>query len=140
MSESSAPWAVWFPPDLDEQVAAEIGAAYWADDPHLAAALAWEAYAGTLEPTASVASVNTGAQSVTYSPAAASGPFGLAIARAQWHRSFLGDLGSVPLAAHPALGSDALGWAGRYDDLDGGCWWPAQGPPLAGGDIWRVVG
>jgi hypothetical protein len=58
----------------------------------------WEHYAATLPPAASVSQVATGSQSVTYSPALPSGEYGLAIARANWHRSFT-TLASVPLRA-----------------------------------------
>jgi len=82
-----------------------IAAAAWPIDPHLAAAMMWEAYAAMLPPTPAVASVQTGAQSVSYSPAAPTGDYGLAMARAAWHRSFVaGQLISVPLAVTPPGG------------------------------------
>jgi hypothetical protein len=59
-------------------------------------ALQWESYAATLPPSAAVSQVATGSQSVTYAPALPSGDYGLAIARAAWHRSFT-TLASVPL-------------------------------------------
>jgi hypothetical protein len=73
----------------------------WADDPHRAAAVAWEAYAALLPPAPTVSQVATGAQSVSYSPAMPGGAYGLAIQRASWHRSFLGDLVSVALDVGP---------------------------------------
>jgi hypothetical protein len=64
----------------------------------------WEAYAATLPPSAAVSQVATGAQSVTYNPALPAGDYGLAIARANWHRSFT-TLASVPLrSARPPAG------------------------------------
>jgi hypothetical protein len=69
----------------------------WADDPHRAAAVAWEAYAATLPPTPTVSQVATGAQSVSYSPAMPGGAYGLAVQRASWHRSFLATIVSAEL-------------------------------------------
>jgi hypothetical protein len=97
-------WESWAPP-LDPPVAGglpvdeaqQLADAYWDDEPHLAAALMWESYAATLTPTPSVSSVQTGAQSVAYRPAMPGGDYGLAIARAQWHRSFCDIADSVPL-------------------------------------------
>lgn len=54
-------------------------------DPHLAAALAWEAWASTLEAEPVVQSVATGAQSATY--AKGYSPYANAMERANWHRS-----------------------------------------------------
>jgi hypothetical protein len=98
-------WASWAPPldppapgGLAADDAAQIAEAWWDDDPHLAAALMWEAYAATLPPAAPVSQVATGSQSVTYSPASPPGEYGLAIGRAEWHRSFC-TLATVPLVA-----------------------------------------
>ena len=100
---AAPPWQAWAPPldpptpgGLAAADAEAIALAYWHDDPHLAAALMWEAYAATLPPSAAVSQVATGAQSVTYNPALPAGDYGLAIARANWHRSFT-TLVSVPL-------------------------------------------
>ena len=103
------PWVAWAPPlnppttgGLPYNEAAAIADTWWDVDPHYCAALQWEAYAATLAPTPSVASVSTGAQSVTYSPAQASGDYGLAIQRAAWHRSFTeGEIVSGPLIKAP---------------------------------------
>jgi hypothetical protein len=46
--------------------------------------------------TPTVSQVATGAQSVSYSPALPGGSYGLALARANWHRSFTTAV-SVPL-------------------------------------------
>jgi len=100
------PWVAWAPPldpptagGLPYNLAASIADVWWDVDPHYCAALQWEAYAATLAPTPTVATVSTGAQSVSYSPAAPTGEFGLAMQRAAWHRSFVEDqLLSVPLA------------------------------------------
>lgn len=75
-----------------------IAAAWWAEDPHLCAALQWESYAATLPMTPTVSQVATGAQSVSYSPAQPAGEYGLALARATWHRSFTNAL-SIELEA-----------------------------------------
>ena len=100
----SPPWQAWAPPlappadgGLPVDQAQEIAAACWDDEPHLAAALMWEAWAATLDPTHTVAQVSTGVQSVSYSPAMPGGQYGLAISRANWHRSFLDGLQSAPL-------------------------------------------
>jgi hypothetical protein len=76
-----------------------IAAAYWADDPHEAAALMWESYAAGLPPTPTVAQVATGSQSVSYSPPIPGGDYGLAITRANWHRSLSGSLHTAPMVA-----------------------------------------
>jgi hypothetical protein len=96
-------WHLWAPP-LDPPVTGGLPADWaqqvaddtWAADPHLCAALQWEAYAAMLPPTPAVSSVNTGAQSVAYSPATPTGDYGLAIQRAEWHRSWT-KVGSVPM-------------------------------------------
>jgi hypothetical protein len=102
---AAPPWLAWAPPldppepgGLAADAAEAIALAYWHDDPHLAAALMWEAYAATLPPAAAVSQVATGSQSVTYSPALPGGEVGLALARAEWHRSFT-TLASVPMRA-----------------------------------------
>jgi hypothetical protein len=98
-------WQAWAPPlnpptagGLPLDQAQAIADATWSDDPHLCAALQWESYAAMLPPTASVSQVATGAQSVTYSPATATGDYGLAVARAAWHRTFTdGAVVGVPM-------------------------------------------
>lgn len=100
-------WEAWAPPldpptagGVPYDVAADIAAQYWDTEPHLCAALQWEFYAAMQSPTPSVASVSTGVQSIAYSPPAATGEYGLAMARAQWHRSFIsGVIESVPLCS-----------------------------------------
>jgi hypothetical protein len=108
-------WETWAPP-LDPPASGGLSAdlalsiaelSYWPESPHLTAALQWEAYAATLEPTLPVSTVSTGAQSVGFDPAAAPGPYGAAIRQAQWHRSFLSDLMSVPLYTDTAPGGAA---------------------------------
>ena len=98
------PWQAWAPPldpptagALSVDEAERIALAYWDEEPHLCAALLWESYAALLPPTPTVAQVATGSQSVSYSPPRPGGEYGTAIARAEWHRSFLGTLGSAPL-------------------------------------------
>jgi hypothetical protein len=87
----------WFPAAMDAGRKAEIAAIEgYQDNPHLAAAVAWEEYAATQEVeygAASVVSVSTGAQSVQYG---ASGPGSAALARANWHRA-RAKVESVPL-------------------------------------------
>ena len=96
-------WESWAPPldppasgGLPQDQAQAIADAWWDEDPHLCAALQWEAYAATLPMTPTVSQVATGAQSVSYSPALPGGSYGLAMARATWHRSFTTAV-SVPL-------------------------------------------
>lgn len=108
-------WESWAPPldppeagGLDYDEAEQLAAAYWDSEPHLCAALQWESYAATLKPAATVSSVQTGAQSVTYSPAQAGGDYGLAIARAAWHRSFCDSADSAPLLRELPVGADPL--------------------------------
>jgi hypothetical protein len=105
-------WVAWAPPldpptpgGLPADQAQQIADAVWDTSPHLAAALMWESYAAMLPPTPAVSSVSTGVQSVAYSPAAPTGDYGLAIGRAEWHRSFLvGEVVSVPMiVADPPL-------------------------------------
>jgi hypothetical protein len=117
-------WEAWAPPldppvagGLDAETAQEIADATWAVNPHLCAALQWEAYAATLPPGPSVAQISTGGQSVSYSPPAALGDYGTAMARAAWHRSFLSSLATVPLRAphHPhALPAPLTAWWPTY--------------------------
>ena len=96
------PWQIWAPPldppaedGLPQELAEEIAATWWDSDPWLAAALMWEAYALMQQPTPSVASVSTGAQTVSYNPPG--GRWALAMARADWFRQQRGNLISVPL-------------------------------------------
>ncbi len=102
---TAASWESWAPPlfppadgGLPVEEAERIAAAWWDVDPHLAAALMWEAYAATLPPELAVAQVSTGAQSVSYGRATPGGELGAALTRAQWHRSFASAV-SVPLRA-----------------------------------------
>jgi hypothetical protein len=108
MTTTAIAWQTWAPPldppvegGLPLGVAQEIADQLWDSYPHCAAAEMWEAYAATLPPTAAVASVQTGAQAVTYNPAMPGGDYGLALARAAWHRSLCegqqGTLVSAPL-------------------------------------------
>ena len=74
----------WMPPGMSEDEKDGFVRAA-PNDPHMAAALAWESWSATLAAEASVASVSTGAQSVTYR--GGSSPFDVAVERANWHRS-----------------------------------------------------
>lgn len=67
------------------------------NDPHMAAAFAWEAWAATLEAKPVVQSVSTGAQSATY--AKGYSPYTNAMERATWHRS-RAKVKSVPVGPH----------------------------------------
>jgi len=120
------PWVAWAPPldpptpgGLPLAQAQAIADAVWATDPHLAAALMWESYAATLPPSPSMASVSTGAQSVSYSPPMPGGDYGAAMARAAWHRSLMGSMASPELVlADPMITlapPPPPGW--------GGGWW-----------------
>jgi len=131
------PWESWAPPldpptagglPLDQATA--IANACWNDDPHLCAALQWEAYAATLPPSAQVSQVATGAQSVSYSPASPTGEYGLALQRAAWHRSFTtGEVIGVPMQTGdpPLYPARSLALAGFSDPPPG--WWTVNPPP-----------
>lgn len=80
----------WMPPGMD-QTAKDYWAAQYPDDPHMAAAAAWESWAASNPEDiasgtgAGVRTVSTGAQSVTYD-----GPrtvFAQSMERARWHRA-----------------------------------------------------
>lgn len=104
-------WTAWAPPldpptagGLPADTAQNIADAYWLTDPHLAAAMMWEAYAAMLPPAPAVAQVSTGVQSVSYQPPLPGGDYGLAMGRAAWHRSLRGSAESVALdLAPPAI-------------------------------------
>jgi len=128
-------WEPWAPPlnpphdgtdgqpaGLDAATAQKIADATWVTDPHLCAALQWEAYAAMLPPTPAVASVSTGAQSVSYSPAGPTGEFGLAMARAEYHRSLMGSLVTMPLTVAEPAKTSAPGNPWNPDAYDP--WWP----------------
>ena len=115
-----ASWESWAPPlappadgGLPIEEAQAIADAWWDDEPHLAAALMWEAWAATLPPTLPVAQVATGMQSVSYGRAVPGGDLGAAMTRAAWHRSFLSALISVPLrnaVPHPSVRARPTTW------------------------------
>lgn len=108
--------AAWFPPGLDPSTGQAIAEDWWATDPHLAAALAWEAYAATLPPSPSVGQVNTGTQTVTYDPASPVGDYGAAMQRAEWHRSLAvngGPTYALELCSPSAASNQ---WPGLYGD------------------------
>jgi hypothetical protein len=120
-------WELWAPPlnppvdgGLPAQFAQQIAEQHAACNPHLIAALLWEAYAGTLQPQASVQRVATGVQEVWYS--APGDPVSAAMARAAWHRSFLTDMVSVPLkVTHPNWHRWPVDWWQRnFEDWP---WW-----------------
>lgn len=119
---STLTWESWAPPlspptadGLPYDTASAIADQLWEASPHLCAALQWEAYAGMLPPMPSVRRVNTGAQLVDYDPPAPTGDYGLAMSRAQWHRSFLADtMTSLPLEV-----STPTPWWGWGDPT----WW-----------------
>ena len=72
------------PSQLDNAVKDELAALY-PDDPHRAAAEAWEQYAAMLDAEPELASVSTGQQSVSY--AVGSSSYSAAMKRATFHRS-----------------------------------------------------
>jgi hypothetical protein len=124
------PWELWAPPlappadgGLPYADAEAIAAAWWDDDPHLCAALQWEAYAATLPPALAVAQVSTGAQSVSYGRATPGGDLGAAMSRAAWHRSMADTSGSVPCEVVPPPGRPrpvGLAWEVASLDADAG--------------------
>jgi hypothetical protein len=132
VSTPCIPWQAWAPPldpptpgGLPADVAECIADSLQGEDPHLIAAVQWEAYAAMLPPAPSVDRVSTGVQSVSYSPPVPGGDLGLALSRAAWHRSFVvGQLGSVPLQLAPPSNAAARCAAGAYrwwvvDDAEG---------------------
>ncbi len=130
MSTPCVPWESWAPPldpptpgGLPADQAECIADQWWMADPHLCAALMWEAYAATLPASAPVSQVATGAQSVTYNPPMPGGDYGAAMARAAWHRSFA-DAEAVSVPLHLA----APGMAGRCGG-GGWNWWPVTPEP-----------
>jgi hypothetical protein len=134
-------WLAWAPPidpptagGLPADLAQDIAYAMWDSDPHLCAALMWEAYAAMLPPTPAVASMSTGVQSVSYSKSTPTGDYGTAIQRAEWHRSYT-SFGSSPLYVAPPplvsaewteLGNVWFGEAPPPAELP-----PAELPPVA---------
>jgi hypothetical protein len=117
---SSPSWEAWAPPlappadgGLPRDEAQAIADAWWDEEPHLCAALQWEAYAATLPPSLPVAQVATGMQSVSYGRAVPGGDLGAAMTRAAWHRSFLSALISVPVkpaVPHPVTRTRPPTW------------------------------
>lgn len=84
----------WMPDGMLQADKDALAAAH-PDDPHLAAALAWEAWAaagagvpaGQQQGSLGATSVSTGAQSVSYADGYGPGPVGEALRRGAWHRS-----------------------------------------------------
>jgi hypothetical protein len=118
-------WEPWAPPldppttgGLPADQAQAIADAAWTTDPHLCAALQWESYAAMLPPSGgAVASVSTGAQSVSYSPPMPGGDAGMAMARAAWHRSFCA-IGTIPVTVADPAKTSAPGTPWAADDYD----------------------
>jgi hypothetical protein len=131
MTTPCVPWQSWAPPidpptagGLPVDQAQCIADAWWDYSPHLCAALMWEAYAAMLPPATAVASVSTGAQNVSYSPASPGGDLGAALSRAAWHRSFItGELASIPLHLAHARGRGCVTAGGSWN------WWEVGGEP-----------
>ena len=103
MVRADPAWESWAPPlfpptegGLDRGEAQSIADAWWDEDRHVCAMLMWEFYAATLPPELPVAMVTTGSQAVSYGQPTPGGEVGAALARAQWHRSFV-SAGSAPL-------------------------------------------
>lgn len=74
----------WMPPDMPEERKQAWRDAY-REDPHRAAAQAWEEWAGTLATDPVIQSASTGQQSVTYRDGKSA--FTQAEKRAAWHRA-----------------------------------------------------
>ena len=108
---------------LPADVAQQIADAFWATDPHLAAALMWEAYAAMLPPAPAVASVSTGAQSVSYSPPVAGGDFGLAMGRAEYHRSLMCSMDTAPLEVADPGAVPGVNAPPPWASWPPGSWW-----------------
>ena len=81
----------WFPPNLSDEEIQEYLDEY-PDDPHAAAAAAWEDYAASLPlpdggiTAEGVESISTGAQSVRFGKNGG-GQLGAALDKADWHRA-----------------------------------------------------
>ena len=120
-------WHLWAPPldppvdgGLPAETAQAIADATWETDPHLCAALQWEAYAASLPPSPPVQSVSTGAQTVAYQPPTPGGEYGAAMSRAAWHRSLMGSTVSVPLTlAEPAIETVPASWPPHIWEVSG---------------------
>ncbi len=107
----------WMPDGMTQADKDALIAAH-PDDPHRAAAEAWEAWAASLgtaggDGTRGATSVSTGAQSVSYGDSYGGGDVGDALRRAAWHRSRAKPR-SVEVG--PQYGVEAHWW----DDEDGG--------------------
>lgn len=74
----------WMPKGMPEDQKKAYADQY-REDPHRAAAEAWEAWAAVMEPEPGIISASTGAQNVTYKEARAA--FVQAESRARWHRA-----------------------------------------------------
>lgn len=125
------PWEAWAPPidpptagGLPADQAQCIADTWWDVEPHLAAALMWEAYAAMLPPTPTIWSASTGAQSIEMRPAQPVGTYGMAMQRAAWHRTFVtGQVVGVPMNVAPSTYTDH---SGRYLPPP---WWTVEVPP-----------
>jgi hypothetical protein len=135
MSNGTSPaWEDWAPPldpptagGVPYDAAEAIAEEYWDSEPHLCAALQWEYYAAMQTPSPSVMSVSTGVQSIAYSPAAPTGEYGTAMARAQWHRGFIsGAIESAPLTSSMPKPEPRTIWrtAQVLDALEDRSWLP----------------
>lgn len=103
----------WMPRLLDNAIKDELWALY-PDDPHRAAAEAWEQYEATQEPTDQVVSASSGDQSVTYGALSGIGK------KIAFHRSRQRPL-SVPVGPDHLVGRDYLDSerSERYEAQDG---------------------
>lgn len=74
----------WMPKELPDDIKKAFADQY-REDPHRAAAEAWEFYAGQMDPEPGIIRASTGAQNVAYKEAL--GKFHQAEGRARWHRA-----------------------------------------------------
>ena len=95
------------PPAMDDARKTEYAAAY-PDDPHAAAASAWEEWAALMAADPTIKTAGTGAQSVTFVEGKSA--FKQAETRARWHRT-RAKARSVPVYSMgtpgPVMGGDA---------------------------------
>jgi hypothetical protein len=129
-------YTAWMPTAMPPEEKQEHADA-WPDDPHMAAAVAWESWAAQQQEdeataaTAGIRSISTGAQSVTYDgPRTASGR---ASARAVWHRA---RARAYSVDVGPTFQVGRSPWAG--DDEEGTVIQTYPSPPIPPTQPWQV--
>lgn len=110
----------WMPPGMDPAEKQDFADAY-PTDPHAAAAAAWESWAATLTAEPSVASVSTGAQSISY--LSGGSDFDVALQRAAWHRA------RARVSSVEVGGDYAYGWDHWALEGDQATYYSAPMPP-----------